>query len=98
MGALVSIVALRFQLQTTRTVATTGAMSSFSVPGIIRGYHVYQRIWTPFVGEKFATARAPGNKHDPYAVAVLEDQTLVQLGIHHVKYPRHAPFLYEEVE
>ena len=80
MGALVSIVVLRFQLQTTCTVATTGAMSSFSVPGIICEYHVCQRIWAPFVGEKATTAREPGNEHDPYAVAVLEDQTLCTVG------------------
>ena len=80
MGALVSIAVSRFHLQTTRTMATTEEMNSFSVPGIICGYHVYQRIWTPFVGEKATTAREPGNQHDPYVVAVLEDQTLCTVG------------------
>ena len=55
-------------------------MDSYSVPGIIRGYHAYQRIWTPFVGEKATTAREPGNEHDRYAVAVLEDETLCAVG------------------
>ena len=74
-------------------------MSSFSAPDIIRGYHVYQRIWTPFIGEKAATASEPGNEHDPYAVVVLEDQTLYTVGhLFHVKYPRRAPFLFEEAE
>ena len=35
----------------------------FSVFGH-RGYHVYQRIWTPHVGEKATTVRKPGNEHD----------------------------------
>ena len=50
-------------------------MDAFSVPGIIRRYHVYQRIWTPHVGEMATTAREPGNEHNRYAVAVLEDET-----------------------
>ena len=79
-GALVSIVASCFPLQTTRTMATTEEMNSFSVPGIIRRYHVYQRIWTPFVWEKATIAREPGNQHDLYAVAMLEDQTLCTVG------------------
>ena len=53
---------------------------AFSVPGVIRGYHVYQRMWTPFIGEKATTAREPGNQYDRYAVAVLEDQTLCTVG------------------
>jgi len=52
----------------------------FSVPGIVRGYHVYQRIWTPFVGERATTVREPDNEHDRYAVAVLEDETLCTVG------------------
>jgi len=52
----------------------------FSVPGIIRGYHVYQRIWTPFIGERATTVREPDNEHDRYAVAMLEDETLCTVG------------------
>ena len=47
---------------------------------VLRGYHVYQRRWTPFIGEKATTAREPGNQHDRYAVTVLEDQTLCTIG------------------
>ena len=41
-----------------------------------RGYHVYQRIWTPHVGEKATTVRESGNEHDRFTVSVLEDETL----------------------
>ena len=37
---------------------------------------MYQRIWMPYVGENATTIREPGNKHDRFAVAVLEDETL----------------------
>lgn len=55
-------------------------MDSFSVPGIIHEYHVCQRIWAPFIGEKATTATEPGNEHNCYAVAVLEDETLCMVG------------------
>ena len=47
-------------------------MDSFYVPGIIRGYHLYQTL---VVREKTITATAPGNKHYRYAVAIFEDET-----------------------
>lgn len=37
---------------------STALMDSFSVHGIIWGYHVSQHIWTPVVGEKATTARS----------------------------------------
>ena len=58
----------------------TGMDCVFCVPGVICGYHVYQRLWTPIIGEKANTAREPGNKHDRYAIAMLEDQTLCTIG------------------
>ena len=36
----------------------------------IRGYHVYQRIWYPTIGEILGSARERDNTHDRYAVAV----------------------------
>ena len=56
------------------------ATHSFSVCSIIRGYHVYQRIWSPYVGEKAMTVREPENEQDHYAVAVLEEETLCTVG------------------
>ena len=43
----------------------------------IRGYHAYQDIWTPVVGESLLLRREPDNSVDSSAVAVLrEDQTV----------------------
>ena len=44
-----------------------------SASGVIRGYHVYQTMWTPHVGEKATIVRESGNEHDQFTVAVLED-------------------------
>ena len=41
---------------------------------------MYQRKWTPHVGEKATTVREPGSEHDQFAVAVLEDATLCTVG------------------
>ena len=37
---------------------------------------MYQRIWTPHVGEKATMVRELGNEHDRFAVAVLNDEML----------------------
>ena len=51
----------------------------FSVCGHPRIPRV-SRIWTPRVGEKATMVREPGNEHDRFAVAVLEDKTLCTVG------------------
>ena len=38
----------------------------------VRGFHVYQAIWTPTVGEALATQREHSNLEDTYAVAVMQ--------------------------
>ena len=39
---------------------------------VVRGFHVYQAIWTPTVGEALATQRERGNPEDSFAVAVMQ--------------------------
>ena len=39
---------------------------------VVSGFHVYQAIWTPTVGEALATQREYGNPKDAYAVAVTQ--------------------------
>ena len=56
------------------TATTTAVPHSFSASGIIQGYYVYQRIWTPHVGEK------AGYEHNQFTVAVLEDEMLCTFG------------------
>ncbi len=53
------------------------------VESYILGYHVYQRIWNPFVGEGAVAVREEGNVHDRYAVAILEGDTCCTIVIDH---------------
>ena len=62
------------------TATATAVSCSFSASGVIQGYHVYQRIWTSHVGEKATMVKEPGNEHNRFAVAVLEDETLCTVG------------------
>ncbi len=52
-----------------------GDARSLRVESYVRGYHVYQRIWNPFVGEVAVAVREEGNVHDRYAVAILDSDT-----------------------
>ena len=52
-------------------------MESFSVIAMVRGYHVYENIWTAVVGESFPCMQEAGNTFDPFAVAVMRDDTVI---------------------
>jgi len=58
----------------------SGRMRSVRVECYVRGYHVYQRIWNPFVGEVVIAVREERNSHDRYAVAILEEDTCCSVG------------------
>ena len=50
----------------------------FSVQTIVRGYHIYQSIWDAACdGELLSCERQPGNLHNPSAVAVKKESTVV---------------------
>ena len=54
--------------------------SSYEFDSFIRGYHVYQHIWTPVEGETYSCTREPGNEQDCNAVAV----TYEDRGVGHI--------------
>ena len=70
----------KFNNWVTRGLTNSIVASSCGLVAVVRGYHVYQRIWTPFVGEKANTTLEVTNVHDRYAIAVLEDDTLCTVG------------------
>ena len=47
------------------------------ISSVIRGYHVYDKIWTATVGEVLECVREPSNVIDRYAVAVTKNQIVV---------------------
>ena len=46
-------------------------MEEFERPCCIRGYHVYQAVWTAAVGEELVCEREPHNSHDRYGPRFL---------------------------
>ena len=44
---------------------------------VIRGHHIYKRIWRPLVGEVLTLEREEGNTHDRFAVSLLKDAIVV---------------------
>lgn len=45
----------------------------FEFDSCIRGYHQYQEIWTPILGEFLSSLRELGNRHDPFCVKVIKE-------------------------
>ena len=57
----------------------------FSIDSKIRGYHVYQTIWSnPCIGEELNCKREPGNSHDPHVVAMTKVISGVSTVVGHV--------------
>ena len=55
--------------------------SSYEFASFIRGYHVYQHIWTPVEGETYSCTSEPGIEQDCNAVTVMcEDSSYFELG------------------
>ena len=52
-------------------------METFERELCVRGYHVYQRIWTAAVGEVLHCEREPTNSRNRYAVAVKKDEIAI---------------------
>ena len=55
-------------------------MSAFSMDSVVRGYHIYKEIWTPYCGENLSCVAEPSNIHDPYAVAMKRSSDNATVG------------------
>ena len=51
--------------------------SCVEVTSFIRGYHAYQDVWQPYVGDVLALEKEALNCKDGQAVAVMRSQTIV---------------------
>ena len=51
--------------------------SVYVLESIVRGHHVYKRVWTPHLGEQLRIQREENNENDPRAVAVMKDSVVV---------------------
>ena len=49
----------------------------FELPCCVRGYHVYQSVWTAVIGEELFCDREPTNTSDRYAVAIMKGGVII---------------------
>ena len=49
---------------------------NFETPSFIKGYHEYQKIYTPFLEEDLNGEMEPANPVDKYAVAVTKNNVV----------------------
>lgn len=62
---------LLLQYRASTMMAVTAVYDEYE--SCIRGYHFYQSIWAPVIGEiTDECARETDNRHDPYAVKVMK--------------------------
>ena len=53
-----------------------GVSIDFSFDSVIRGRHIYKKVWTPSVGV-LLLVKEEGNEHDCFAVSVMKDGFIV---------------------
>ena len=54
-----------------------GDADCLTIDSFVRGHHVYQSRWTPFIGECLVIKREPDIPHDKFAVAVIHEGDVV---------------------
>ena len=54
-------------------------MDSFTVKSVIRGYHIYEEVWSSVIGEVLVCHCNTRNCHDPFAVATCKGTTVPDL-------------------
>ena len=59
----------------TETATSITVESAFSVEAMVRGYHIYSDIWTAVVNEELHCRREPFSAANPFAVAVVKEDT-----------------------
>jgi len=57
--------------------ASTCSTGAVEVSTVVRGYHVYQEIWTAPLGEVLFCQQETNNHHDRFAVAIIKDGEVV---------------------
>ena len=55
----------------------TKIMKTHVVESCVRGFHVYQDIWTPTTGEHLSCQMEDSNAFDPYAVAIRKNANVI---------------------
>ena len=53
------------------------AASRYEFVSVVQGFHEYQSIWAPVLGEELPCKREINNSHDSFAVAVTKDRMVI---------------------
>ena len=53
-------------------------INSFKTVSNVKGYHVYQGIWVPKIGETLSTEGEPCNPKNKYVVRVKKNESIVR--------------------
>ena len=53
------------------------AVSAYEFDSAVRGFHQYQSIWAPVLGEELLCKHESHNPHDSFAIAVTKDHVVV---------------------
>ena len=59
------------------SVGADGSEAIFLYESVIRGHHIYKRIWIPTVTEILSVNFDPANRHNRFAIAVLKAGAIV---------------------
>ena len=54
-----------------------GVSTEFSFDSVIRGCHIYKKIWTTSIGEVLLLVKEKANEHNHFAVSVMKDGFIV---------------------
>ena len=57
--------------------AASSVHSIYKKESVVRGHHIYQKSWTPVIGEVLTVEREENNPHDDHAVAVMKNGNIV---------------------
>ena len=52
------------------------SVNSFKFKSVIRGFHVYQKVWEPQLNEELHCLLEPANEYDKNAVAIVRDDQI----------------------
>jgi len=58
-------------------MASTEEIVEYKIQSAVRGFHVYQKYWTPVIGEQLISKRETDNSMHKYAVAVMKGELTV---------------------
>ena len=56
---------------------SSSTVEVLEIDSYVRGYHAYQNLWSPVIGESLLVKREPTNSKDVNAVAVHKDNLIV---------------------